>query len=62
MCDRTKSEVLARELCIEFWAGKHHEQTGFDRNGTLQEFVETNWENWLNRAKRIVNILDKHKD
>lgn len=63
MCDRTKSEILARELCIEFWAGQDNiDRVRGNRTENLNSFVESNWHKWLEHSNRVILMLDKHKE
>lgn len=60
MCERNKTEVLARELCLEFCAGKKAED-GIDVHN-VKPFVEKHWTKWEKRAGRILRTLENHND
>jgi|GEM_PF-5329674 len=56
MCDRTKAEVLARELCIEHYGASIGEAKA------LRNRVEDNWTRWIPKSIEILEILEKHND
>lgn len=61
MCDRTKSEVLARELCIQYYVVSRWDiKSPENRRDNLKSFVESNWNKWLDHSKRVINLLDNH--
>lgn len=60
MCDRTKTEILARELCIEYYLGLSRNAT--DMKYTREEFIDKYWSSWKAQANRVLDILPKHKD
>jgi hypothetical protein len=62
MCDRTKTEVLARELAIQRFIGFRQgtmEAKPFE--GSVETYVEQHWKMWENAAKDILEILEHHK-
>lgn len=69
MCDRTKVEVLARELALEYYNGfrmTEHRHPETERliigKETIRDAVERNWSIWEPTAKRILENLGEHKD
>jgi len=61
MCDRTKVEVLARELSIEYRSGKLSEGTRYTNYTNGKDFTENNWKRWKKTAQKLLIILEKHK-
>jgi len=57
MCDRSKVEILARELCIEFYAGK---KTVTNDLPSISTFTDSNWREWENIAITLLETLEKH--
>lgn len=62
MCDRSKVEVLARELCIEYWRGKRdHSDEPLDlRFENVRDYTEQNWKKWEGHALSLVQTLEEH--
>lgn len=59
MCDRTKAEVLARELAIQRFIGFRQgtmEATPFE--GSVETYVEKHWKKWEGAAKEILDSLE----
>lgn len=61
VCERTKEEVLARELCIQHWYGMHTIDRNFFQANDVRGYVEANWPRFHNTAKRVLETLEKHK-
>lgn len=64
MCDRTKAEVLARELAAQYWLGKlsecEEDEPRYTNYSTLESFCEGTYKNFMKDAERIIKVLDKH--
>ena len=58
MCERSKSEILARELCILNYIAL--KSVGYS-NTAMPEYVERDWKLYLFRANRILETLENHK-
>ena len=59
MCDRTKREILARELALSSWIGNRRAVLGVEYTDKVS-FVEEKWEDMLNWADDLLESLDKH--
>ena len=62
MCDRSKVEVLARELCIEYLAGlrKATRDTAEVHQLSTSDYVEKWWKHWEAHATKLIEVLDDH--
>lgn len=61
MCERTKVEVLARELSIEYWHG-NVSGGGLNTNYTnVKDYVENNWHLRTEVAAELLETLEKHR-
>jgi len=61
MCDRTQTEILARELAIEFFIGMNKALLKEERLD-VKENVEKYWSQWNSQAERILTSLPSHKE
>lgn len=64
MCDRTKAEVLARELAVQYWLGKLSECDGkprYTNYTSMRDFCENTYTNFMDDANKILETLEKHK-
>ena len=59
MCDRTKQEILARELAYTFYRGT---QETFVSYPSPNHFVDKHYETFMKWAKDTLQTLEKHKD
>lgn len=58
MCDRSKVEILARELCIERYAGmKASDNVVTD----IETFTDKFWKRWEKQSIQLLETLEKHK-
>ena len=58
MCERSKTEILARELCmVNYTALK---SVGYSTL-TMSDYVDKRWKLFLYRSNRILETLEKHK-
>lgn len=59
MCDRSKEEVLARELAMQYWLGN---KNNIKVTGKVYAFAEDTWEDFSLTAKFILKNLDQHSN
>ena len=59
MCDRTKAEVLARELVYMYYLGISEDSPTMI---TVGSFVENNWKAYEEQARSILEELSRHDD
>lgn len=67
MGDRTKTEVLARELTMEHYTGfrrgmgyaKGKDAVLYDEPN---EYVEKFYQNWIETANRLLETLEQHEE
>ena len=61
MCNRSKIEVMARELAIEYFLGMS-KATQQDEQFNIKERVDKHWAQWKPQAHRLLQHLNEHKD
>jgi hypothetical protein len=63
MCDRSKTEVLARELAIEFASGfRVGTREAAPCEISIEDMVEQSYPRYLDAAHRLIETLEKHDD
>lgn len=61
MCDRTKTEILARTLAYTFFKGMKMGDPTLPKNYVIDN-TEKYWKNWVEVARSDLEVLEKHND
>jgi len=59
MCDRTKTEVLARNLAFEYFRG---DNGPYDGHTSPTKLADLHWKRWERTAATLLEVLEKHND
>ena len=62
MCDRTRVEVLSRELAYCNWVGNRKSIQGNEYPPNAEEWIEDNYAVYTVWAKHLIKLMETHDD